>query len=457
MTYEVVHGDVLKFVEGHGGRKFHALLADPPYNLASIQQRFGKNGIGHTQTGQQIQDRSQPFARQAAGFLGKFWDSDIAFRPETWSAIASVMYPGALMMIYGGSRTFHRMATAMENSGLVIHPAIGWLRATGMSKGTRIDTQVLRHPQGSIELAEAWAGYRYNAQSLKPALEFVAVAQVPFGQKSIDDLLQNGAGAYNIDAAKLTASSKPDFPAGHERTGIFGHATRTADPNPDARFPANMAVCHLPECQMARVEMDRPIQPDLFGETLVAPGLSVFIRWTCAPGCPVERLSREAGRDDNVGEFFFQAHWAYEQLEALEAALPAGYAPRASRMEREAGLEALELKPYDKVYGTMQDKRPHTGETYEYEGAPIRNTHPTCKPLSFNKWLASLILPPKHYAPRRLFNPFCGVASEAAGALLAGFEEVVGVELEAEYVPIANERLKFWTEQDRTQLELFDV
>ena len=459
MTFEVVHGNVLKFVADYQGPKFHVLLADPPYHLTSIVARFQSGELDHTQAGQDILKRATPMARLARGFLGKSWDTDVAFRPETWRAISSVLHPGALMMVYAGSRGYHRMATAMEDSGLIIHPAIGWVKSTGLAKGTRIDTQAFRHPEGSADLARAWAGHRYNAQALKPALEFVAVAQVPFGQKPIDAMLSTGAGAYNLEAGRLPPGSpKPNFPVGHERTWFDKTwKPRTADPNPGVRVPSNFAVVHLPECRMTHVKVERPSQMGLFAETLIAPGQSTYVQWSCIPGCPVMRLTEEAGRDDSVGEYFFQAHWAYEQLEKLEGAMPAGYAPRSSRAEREAGLEALEAKPYDKVYGTMQDKQTHTLEAYEYESDPIRNTHPTAKNISFNRWLANLLLPPALYAPRRLFNPFMGVASEAIGAALAGFEEVVGVELEAEYIPIANERLKFWTQVDKAQLELFDA
>lgn len=60
------------------------------------------------------------------------------------------------------------------------------------------------------------------------------------------------------------------------------------------------------------------------------------------------------------------------------------------------------------------------------------------------KYLAGLLLPPDAYAPRRLFCPFAGSGSEMVGGALAGWEEVVGVELEAEYVAIAKSRIAWW-------------
>lgn len=71
------------------------------------------------------------------------------------------------------------------------------------------------------------------------------------------------------------------------------------------------------------------------------------------------------------------------------------------------------------------------------------NTHPTLKPIDLCKYLARLILPPPRVdgKPRRLLVPFSGAGSEMIGALQAGWDEVVGIELEAEYDTIAKARI----------------
>jgi len=94
------------------------------------------------------------------------------------------------------------------------------------------------------------------------------------------------------------------------------------------------------------------------------------------------------------------------------------YCAKASRRERDAGLP--------------------DGE---------RCTHPTVKPLALTEYLAKLILPPEQDEPRRLFVPFAGSGSEMIGAHKAGWDEVIGVELEREYVEIARARLEHWAMQ----------
>jgi hypothetical protein len=112
-------------------------------------------------------------------------------------------------------------------------------------------------------------------------------------------------------------------------------------------------------------------------------------------------------------------------LDRLEDADPVVYAAKAARGEREAGLEGG------------------------------RNSHPTLKPLKLVQHLATLLLPPREYAPRRILVPFAGVMSEAIGAYLAGWEEIVGVEQDAEYCRIGEARVKFWSAGGRqTAMEL---
>ena len=80
------------------------------------------------------------------------------------------------------------------------------------------------------------------------------------------------------------------------------------------------------------------------------------------------------------------------------------------------------------------------------------------KPIALNQHLATLLLPPLEYSPRRLFIPFSGVASEMIGAMLAGWEHIVGVEMTEEYIPIAEARFAYWEkkhDENRMQKKMF--
>ena len=83
-------------------------------------------------------------------------------------------------------------------------------------------------------------------------------------------------------------------------------------------------------------------------------------------------------------------------------------------------------------------------EWVETAGSKSRNTHPTLKPIALTRWLATLILPPPLDEPRRILIPFAGVGSEMIGAMQAGWDEIVGVELHRKYTAIAKARLDYY-------------
>jgi len=90
------------------------------------------------------------------------------------------------------------------------------------------------------------------------------------------------------------------------------------------------------------------------------------------------------------------------------------YVAKVATAERNAGLEA---------------------------GDPCR--HPTLKPVKLAEWIAKLLLPPPREdgSPRRLLVPFSGAGSEVAGALRAGWDEVVGIERSEEYAAWSRKRI----------------
>jgi DNA modification methylase len=142
-----------------------------------------------------------------------------------------------------------------------------------------------------------------------------------------------------------------------------------------------------------------------------------------------------------AARFFYQADYTYEQLEQANAVY---YCAKAST-ERHPGLDDFywrkdDRSPIDLVRITRE----------EWEQLPEKkrakgNIHPTCKPISLTKHLATLLAPPPGYAPRRLLVPFCGSGSECAGAILSGgWEHITGIDLVSEYCDIARSRLKWW-------------
>ena len=168
------------------------------------------------------------------GFAGKAWDSSgISFRPLVWSAVRRVAKPGAHMLAFGGSRTFHRIAVAIEDAGWEIRDVIMWLYSSGMPKsmeaGKLIDKAagVEREVVGKViktcdifsgtrerevdvtlpatNAAKKWKGW---GTTLRPAYEPIIVARNPFEGTIADNVLRRGTGVLNIDGCRIQTSGE---------------------------------------------------------------------------------------------------------------------------------------------------------------------------------------------------------------------------------------------------------
>ena len=195
-----------------------SVVTDPPYHLTSIVKRFGKNGSAPAQFG-----TDGAFARASRGFMGKTWDGgDVAFRPETWAAVMSVMKPGAHLLAFGGTRTYARMAVAIEDAGFEIRDCIAWIYGSGFPKS---------HNQG-----DGWG------TALKPAMELICVARKPLSEKTVAaNVLQHGTGAINVDGCRIEGEpvtiNRPEAWSGfgQEKRPRYEQSQNTA-----GRWPANV-------------------------------------------------------------------------------------------------------------------------------------------------------------------------------------------------------------------------
>lgn len=403
------------------GEKFHAILTDPPYEL---------------------------------GFMGKDWDkTGIVFNPDTWKKLGEHLHDGGFLMAFASSRGWHRLACAIEDAGFVIHPTIfGWSFGSGFPKATRV--------KGN----EIFSGHRYGLQALKPALEPIIVAQKPYKGKPVENITRTGAGALNIDGGRIGTETVGW--GGNASEGYQGGWTKDENARPvKGRWPSNLLLYHTPECRKEGVKKVRgngAFPQKINGNSPIAfrgneeresriemtdpDGNETIPNWVCHPDCPVAKMDKQ---QEGSARFFHQVQTQ------LDEADPIIYKAKASRTERDAGLEGME-ETADSAKGNglaricencrVSILKPELCEC-EIKSWILpkqKNHHPTVKPIALTKYLATLLLPPKEYTPRKILVPFAGVASEMIGAIQAGWEEVVGIELEREYCEIAEKRIEYY-------------
>jgi hypothetical protein len=287
----------------------------------------------------------------------------------------------------------------------------------------------------ATELAQVWAGHQYGSP-LAPELEPIIIAQAPWGKDRLGDILETGAGAVNIEAGKQ---------------GM-----------PERGHPGHLVITHHPDCIYRGEKMIKNGSGDVTGEEPSskaygkmrnvyrgglhsqpyqakgdANGMISVPSYDCHPDCPALQLDRQT--DSEKSYHFKQADWTYEIYERLAQADPVFYHGKVTATERNAGCEALPLSERRRVNPGGLEREKRFANTWQH------NDHPTLKPIALCRWVAGLFLPPTEYAPRRVIVPTAGTGSEMIGCLLAGWDEVIGVELDPRYAEIACCRLEWWS------------
>jgi DNA modification methylase len=415
------------------------------------------------------------------GFMGKSWDSTgIAYDVTVWEECLRVLKPGGHILAFGGSRTWHRLAVAVEDAGFEIRDSIAWIYGSGFPKsldvskaidkkagaerevlgmgaarcgqlektgvcdghfdnGTLTVTHQLATAPSTAE-AQQWSGW---GTALKPAFEPVVVGRKPFGKgvTVAENVLAWGVGGLNIDASRIGMSEKDRSVI--DNMGGFGNEgwKNTTSPayntnNPDNPLIRTQATAHTQGRWPANVILDE-----------VTAGLVDEQSGVLKSGSLSGKSVYSQGSTETTTSFV--PGWAGNPRTYVSPANEGGasrffYVAKASKRDRNEGLEGLEDtgagEMVDRVEGSagMDSPRAGAGRT---SGA--KNFHPTVKPTQLMRYLIKLVTPPGG----TVLDPFTGSGSTGKAALLDGYK-FVGAELTEEYLPIIEGRLRWALEQD---------
>ena len=450
------------------GVSVDSVVTDPPYHLTSIVERFGKEGSAPAQHG-----TDGAFARASKGFMGKEWDGgDIAFRKETWELAYKVLKPGGHLLAFSGSRTYHRMAVAIEDAGFDIRDQIMWLYGSGFPKslnigkaidkkqgnkreslGTKIkkagDMRSGNYDKGGdyddIELEitkgnSEWEGW---GTALKPAHEPIVMARKPISEKSIaDNVLKHGTGGINIDGCRIEGDvkhpdSNPDFrdvakkamaQGGKDKlnfnqiTGAKRKTTKRKSRSEDGVWTDDNSGMKAEGSEFADAD-----PKGRFPANVMHDGSEV-----------VKDIfpHTKSGKDKNPTEGnvsgFFGNNMGYYSKDANYgdegSAARYFYCPKVSRTERDKGLS-----------GKKDGKPVRWNKAGEWtnDTTPAKNSHPTVKPVELMKYLCRMVTP----KGGTVLDIFMGSGSTGMAAKDEGFD-FIGIEKDKEYFQIAEQRIK---------------
>lgn len=380
MSVQVIHGDARLAVELLDDASIDSVVTDPPYALVSIAKRFSADNAAPAKGG--------VYARAAAGFMGKKWDTgEVAFDPAFWVEVLRVLKPGGHVVAFGGTRTYHRLACAIEDAGFEIRDQIGWLYGSGFPK--------------SHDAGDGWG------TALKPAWEPIVLARKPLIGTVAANVLAHGTGAINIDECRV---------GDEERYAAF---TSLAPCHGNALGAAARSSC-------ARGTQGEPKRyVGRWPANIVHDGSDEVIgAFPTAPG-QIADASSSSDRRKNQNVYGAMKRGNGREGEASADRVYAdkggtNFAMRPGARRGDSGSAARFF------YSAKASKADRNG-----------SKHPTVKPISLKRYLCRLITP----KGGTVLDPFAGSGTTGAAALAEGFKAIL-IEREAEYVADIRRRLE---------------
>lgn len=379
------------------------------------------------------------------GFMGKSWDaSGIANSVPLWREALRVLKPGGHLAAFGGTRTYHRMACAVEDAGFEVRDSLAWLYGSGFPKSLNVSKAIDRAAGAERERVPATGGLHANANlnddgwanitaisplqdspiavtdaardwdgwgtALKPAYEPIVLARKPLGGSTVaSNVLQHGTGALNIDATRIVGDYKWRASDSHPDNGSSFQGGSFGDgPNAAGRWPANVLLDEEAAAMLDAQTGERRAGGNLTG---TEPSRPFDVTYGEMDG---RREWSSYGDSGGASRFFYTA--------------------KASRSEREAGVE---VEPERRVDSESRDDDAPGSNNPRLRTSARANTHPTVKPVDLMRWLCRLVTPPGGL----ILDPFLGSGTTAMAALDEGFR-CIGIERDERYMAIARDRIE---------------
>jgi DNA modification methylase len=423
MSWTIHHGDCREVMATLDAESVDSIVCDPPYGLSFMGKEWDSFKPGDiamrrnpamdaVNAGASRQGGRQ---RACSDYQKRQRRDMLAFQEAMESVFLEalrVAKPGAHLLAFGGTRTYHRLACAIEDAGWEIRDCVMWVYGSGFpkshdvskaidkaagaerevvgissvtgarqsrtmddgNKGTRRTYQndepvVNNITAPATDAARQWSGW---GTALKPAWEPITVARKPLVGTVAENVLTHGTGAINVDGCRVGANGgtrrdgKGSEPNDSGWENMRGHGVATINAG---RWPANLI---------------------------------------------------HDGSEEVVGLFPVTKSGGQNATSESQPGYAGGWTRPGGKGHHDSGSAARFF------YCAKASKADRGGD----------NKHPTVKPTDLMRYLCRLVTPPGGV----VLDPFTGSGSTGKAATLEGFR-FIGIEREAEYVEIAKARI----------------
>lgn len=387
MKTQLLKGDNLELLPTLADNSIDAIVTDPPYEL---------------------------------GFMGKSWDSSgIAYKVALWAECLRVLKPGGHLVAFGGSRTYHRLACAVEDAGFEIRDQLMWVYGSGFPKSLDV-SKAIEKTLTPTDGAKTWQGW---GTALKPSHEPMVLARKPLGEKTVaENVLRWGTGALNIDGTRIPSDDVIPMMSGK---AVLGGTSNGYD-RPWKNDPLKVAERE----RRAAEAIDKANAMGRWPANFIHDGSDEVLELF------PETRSKSGGKSgSNPNPMSWTENNSHHPRGGFDDAGSAGrffYCAKASKTERNAGLEHLEAIRHD---DGRQDGLPSGDNPRNRTNTPSKNFHPTVKPIALMRYLIRLVTPPNG----TVLDPFAGSGTTLVAAIQEKVNSI-GIELTEDYWPIIEAR-----------------
>lgn len=425
-------------------------------------------------------------------FMGKDWDHGVPGKPF-WEAVLRVLKPGAFLLAFGGSRTVHRLTSAIEDAGFEIRDKIDWIYGSGFPKSHDISKAIDRAAGAEREVvgsepiaypdsdcwgkpnsnstpsnfsvggtggkktnmdgkgnrlitapatpeAETWDGW---GTAMKPSHEPICCAMKPLDGTFAQNALRHGVAGLNVDGARIQGVVQK----GAGSTGFGSRDDKykkgTGRIYSSGRWPANVMLSHSPDCVQVGERKVKAItgskgKGSWFGGDGDSRqsglgdenGMETVPLWACVPGCPVRILDEQSGVLKS-GDLTGQPRVENKIFGSAGSTIGN---PRFHKGDTGGASRFFMTFPGEPPFYYC----PKASTSERTAGGTIESNHPTVKPVKLMEYLCRLTSTPTGGS---VLDPFMGSGTTGVACIKAG-RKFIGIELDPGYFDITVRRIE---------------